>query len=65
MSMWTLTTALTTRAVTECDLIPPDTPASTLTESSILYIDGHTDMWTGGWTNKQTDREADSSIPGP
>ena len=29
-----------TRAVTKCDLIPP---ASTLTETSILHTDGHTD----------------------
>ena len=43
---------LTTRAVTECDLIPPP---SALTESSILCTDGRTDT--------RTDRQADSSIP--
>ena len=31
-------------AVTKCDLIPP---VSALTETSILFTDGHTDEWTG------------------
>ena len=50
-----------TRAVTECDLIPP--PACALTETSILYTDGHMHGRTHGWMDTRTDGQADSSVP--
>ena len=40
---------ISTTAFTECDLIPPP---GALTESSILYTDGHTDGPTHGRTDR-------------
>ena len=48
--MFSLKTVDLTRAVTKCDLISP--PPSTLTETSILYTDKHTDGHMDRWTER-------------